>query len=96
MGIDFGRGKRRVQGQAQVRARPFQIGGDGEGATDNRVSAKPTAWSVSKTNARLEVPSAIEAIVESSAGSILVGKVDIASGHIVVGLLVVRFNPRSE
>ncbi len=78
IGIDFGRGKRRIQGQAQVRARAFQIGGDGEGAPDNSVGAKPTAWSVSESNAGLEGSATIEAVVEGSAGSILVGKVEIA------------------
>ena len=51
---------------------------------------------VSETNAGLEVPATIEAVVESAAGTILVGEFDLASSHIVVGLLVVSFNPGSK
>ena len=59
-------------------------------------AAKSSAGSVRKADARLEVSAAIEAIIESPAGSILVGEVEIAGGHIVIGLLVVGFHPRSE
>ena len=47
-----------------------------------------------KADARLKVSSAIEAVIEAPAGSALAGKVDIASRHVVVSLMIVGFNPR--
>src|SRR5882762_5377643 len=48
-----------------------------------------------ETDAWLEVPAAIEPIIETPAGSVLAGEVNITGGHVVIGLQVVGFYPRS-
>src|SRR5215472_9751703 len=63
-------------------------------ANDGLRTQEP-AGCICKSDAGLEVLSAVEAVVESSAGSILVGQIDVAGGHVVVGLFVFAFNPRS-
>ena len=93
--IDLSRCKRRVLRQTQVGAGALKIRGDGERAANDGASSKE-GRAVRKTNARLEVPSAIEAVVERPAGAILVGKFDRAGRHVVVGLLIVGFNPWSK
>ena len=92
-GVDFSRGKRRVQGQTKVRTGSFQIRGDCERAADHRAPAKHFGRP-RETDAWLEVPSTIKAPIESPAGSVLAGKVDIASSEIVIRLGIVSFNPR--
>ena len=51
------------------------------------------ARSPRETDARLEVPAPIEALVECPTGSVLAGEVDIAGSEIVIRLLIVGFNP---
>ena len=92
-GIDLGRGKGRVQGQAQVGPGAFQVGRHCKRAANHSVAAQYRR-SPRETDAWLEVPSAIEAVVEAPAGSALAGKVDIARRHVVVSLTIVGFNPR--
>ncbi len=46
-----------------------------------------------ETDARLQVPPAIEAPVEPTAGSVFACKVDIAGSEIVIGLGIVSLNP---
>ena len=48
-----------------------------------------------KADAGLKVSSAVEAIVEATAGAVLAGEVDVAGGDVVVGLLIVGFDPGS-
>ena len=47
-----------------------------------------------ETDAWLEVPSPIGTLVESPAGSVLAGKVDIAGSEIVIRLVIASFDPR--
>ena len=46
-----------------------------------------------ETDAWLEVPASIEALVECATGPVLAGEVDIAGSNVVIGLLVVGFRP---
>ena len=94
-GVELSWSKRGVLGQAQVGAGALKIRRDGERAANDGARSKERR-AVGKTNARLEVPSTVEAIVERAAGTILVGEFDRASSHVVVGLLVVNFNPGSK
>ena len=92
-GIDFSRSKGRIQGQAEVRACSFHIGGNCECPANYR-AATERLGSPRETDARLEVSPAIEAIIECPAGSVLAGQVNVSGGEIVVCLLVIGFNPR--
>src|SRR4029077_15454094 len=70
--IDFRRSKWRIQCQTEVCARPFQVGGDGERASDHSVVAEYRG-SPGKTNARLEIFASPGSVVEAAAGSALTG-----------------------
>ena len=61
-----------VERQAQVGAGAFQIIGHGEGPAKNSLPVGQVR-SPSKTKARLEVLGAVSAVIEGSAGTILVG-----------------------
>ena len=91
-GIDFRRSEGWIQGQAEVGACSFHVGGNCECAANYR-TATHHCGSPRETDARLEVPPAIEAIIERPAGSVLAGQIDVSGGEIVVGLIVIGFNP---
>ena len=58
-----------------------------------------TVWSPNarrsprETDAGLEIPASVEAVVESATGPVLAGEVDVAGINVVVRLLIVCFHP---
>ena len=96
LGLEFARRRaaveRRIDRQAQVGARSFQIVGDGERAANYRVAVEPSRCP-GKSKARLEGLAAIDALVERAAGAAYTGSFQLAGCGIEVVLLIVGLNP---
>ena len=82
-------------GQPQVCAGPFEVRRNGKGTADDRFVPQHS-WGPSKTDTGLEISPTIEAVIERAASTALIGEFDSTGSEVVVGLLIVGLDPRSE
>ena len=104
-GLSLGEGW--IDGEAQVRARPFEIRRDTEGAAEYRLSSQ-TRRRPGKADARLKVFRAIRTVVEAAVADLLtshrgstqiylgtIGRKQLSGEKIEIDLLVMRLYPGS-